>query len=101
MMRLPPRSTLFPYTALFRSAVSDQTSIESVPSVKRANEAGHAIGLGQMNLHGYLARERIHYGSAEGLDFTNIYFYTVAYHAIRASNRLAIERGRAFEGFES
>jgi ribonucleoside-diphosphate reductase alpha chain len=83
------------------TAVSDQTSIESVPSVKRANEAGHAIGLGQMNLHGYLARERIHYGSAEGLDFTNIYFYTVAYHAIRASNRLAIERGRAFEGFES
>ncbi|WP_298455105.1 class 1b ribonucleoside-diphosphate reductase subunit alpha [uncultured Cellulomonas sp.] len=82
------------------TAVSDQTSIESVPSVKRANDAGHAIGLGQMNLHGYLARERVHYGSAEGLDFTNIYFYTVAYHAIRASNRLAIERGRAFEGFE-
>lgn len=82
------------------TAVSDQTSIESVPSVKRANSAGHAIGLGQMNLHGYLARERIFYGSDEGLDFTNIYFYTVAYHAIRASNRLAIERGTAFEGFE-
>lgn len=81
------------------TAVSDQTSIESVPSVKKGNEGGHAIGLGQMNLHGYLARERIHYGSDEGLDFTNIYFYTVAYHAIRASNQLAIERGRAFEGF--
>ena len=82
------------------TAVSDQTSIDSVPSVKLANAGGHAIGLGQMNLHGYLARERIHYGSDEGLDFTNIYFYTVAYHAIRASNRLAIERNRAFEGFE-
>jgi len=81
------------------TAVSDQTSIESVPSVKRANATGHAIGLGQMNLHGYLARERIYYGSDEGLDFTNIYFYTVAFHAIRASNRLAIERGSAFEGF--
>ncbi|MBU4336530.1 MAG: class 1b ribonucleoside-diphosphate reductase subunit alpha, partial [Actinobacteria bacterium] len=81
------------------TAVSDQTSIESVPSIKKGNEGGHAIGLGQMNLHGYLARERIHYGSPEGLDFTNIYFYTVAYHAIRASNQLAIERGRAFEGF--
>ena len=81
------------------TAVSDQTSIESVPSVKRANAGGHAIGLGQMNLHGYLARERIHYGSAEGLDFTNIYFYTVAYHAIRASNLLAIERNTAFDGF--
>ena len=53
-----------------------------------------------MNLHGYLARERIFYGSDEGLDFTNIYFYTVAFHAIRASNRLAQERGQAFDGFE-
>src|SRR5690606_13617270 len=50
--------------------------------------------------HGYLARERIHYGSDEGIDFTNMYFYTVAYHAIAASNRLAIERGQAFGGFE-
>ncbi len=82
------------------TAVSDQTSIDSVPSIRRANDEGHAIGLGQMNLHGYLARERIHYGSEEGLDFTNIYFLTVAYHAIRASNRLAIERGKAFGGFE-
>ncbi|HEY0239529.1 MAG TPA: ribonucleotide-diphosphate reductase subunit alpha, partial [Friedmanniella sp.] len=82
------------------TAVSDQTSIESVPSVKKANNGGHAIGLGQMNLHGYLARERIFYGSDEGLDFTNIYFYTVAYHAIRASNLLAEERGTSFLGFE-
>jgi ribonucleoside-diphosphate reductase alpha chain len=82
------------------TGVADQTSIESVPSIKRANAGGHAIGLGQMNLHGYLARERIFYGSDEGLDFTNIYFYTVAYHAIRASNLLAKERGSAFEGFE-
>jgi ribonucleoside-diphosphate reductase alpha chain len=82
------------------TAVSDQTSIDSVPSVKRANAGGHAIGLGQMNLHGYLARERIFYGSEEGIDFTNIYFYTVAFHAIRASNLLAKERGQAFEGFE-
>ncbi|WP_232014266.1 class 1b ribonucleoside-diphosphate reductase subunit alpha [Cellulomonas fimi] len=82
------------------TAVSDQTDIESVPSVKLANRGGHAIGLGQMNLHGYLARERIFYGSDEGLDFTNIYFYTVAYHAIRASNLLAQERKQAFYGFE-
>nr|WP_221247562.1 class 1b ribonucleoside-diphosphate reductase subunit alpha [Gordonia humi] len=82
------------------TAVADQTSIDSVPSIKRANDDGHAIGLGQMNLHGYLARERIFYGSEEGIDFTNIYFYTVAYHAIRASNKIAKERGSAFAGFE-
>lgn len=81
------------------TAVADQTSIDSVPSIKKANDEGHAIGLGQMNLHGYLARERIFYGSDEGVDFTNIYFYTVLFHALRASNKLAIERGSYFAGF--
>src|SRR5699024_11471436 len=80
--------------------VSDQTRIDSVPSSVKTNDDGHAIGLGQMNLHGYLAREPIHYGSEEGIDFTNIYFLTIAYHATRASNRLAIERGPAFVCFE-
>ncbi|TDK24251.1 class 1b ribonucleoside-diphosphate reductase subunit alpha [Arthrobacter crusticola] len=82
------------------SAVSVMSNITSVPSIAKGNEQSHAIGLGQMNLHGYLARERVHYGSEEGLDFTNIYFYTVVYHAIRASNLLAIETGRTFGGFE-
>ena len=82
------------------TAVSDMSHIASVPSVAKGNAESHAIGLGQMNLHGYLARERIFYGSEEGVDFTNIYFYTVTYHALRASNRLAVERGQRFKGFE-
>jgi len=82
------------------SAVSDMSYISSVPSVADGNLQSHAIGLGQMNLHGYLARERVHYGSEEGLDFTNIYFYTVLFHALRVSNQLAIEHGAAFGGFE-
>ena len=73
--------------------------IYSVPSIEQGNDDSHAIGLGQMNLHGYLARERIHYGSDEGIDFTNIYFYTVVFHAMRASNQIAKERGTYFEGF--
>ena len=81
------------------TAVSDQTSIDSVPSIERGNSESHAIGLGQMNLHGYLARERIYYGSEEGVDFTNIYFYTVLFHALRASNAIARERGNWFAGF--
>src|ERR1700743_2113720 len=80
--------------------VRDQTHIWSVPSIEQGNNDSHAIGLGQMNLHGYLARERILYGSEEGVDFTNIYFYTVLYHALRASNRIAIERGSKFGGFD-
>ncbi|WP_311478870.1 class 1b ribonucleoside-diphosphate reductase subunit alpha [uncultured Gulosibacter sp.] len=82
------------------TAVSDMSSIDSVPSIRDGNAKSHAIGLGQMNLHGYLGRERIHYGSEEGLDFTNIYFYTVLFHAIRASMTIARERGERFDGFE-
>ncbi|SFI22478.1 MULTISPECIES: class 1b ribonucleoside-diphosphate reductase subunit alpha [Microbacterium] len=81
------------------TAVSDQSHIRSVRSIEDGNDRSHAIGLGQMNLHGYLAREHVHYGSEEGIDFTNIYFYTVVFHALRASNQLAIERGTAFDGF--
>jgi ribonucleoside-diphosphate reductase alpha chain len=82
------------------NSVSEQSHISSVRSIEDGNDKSHAIGLGQMNLHGYLARERIYYGSEEGIDFTNIYFYTVVFHALRASNKLAMERGRAFDGFE-
>lgn len=82
------------------TAVSDLSHIACAPTVVRGNSESHAIGLGQMNLHGYLAREKIHYGSEEGLDFTNIYFYIVTFHALKASNQLAIERGESFSGFE-
>jgi len=81
------------------TAVSDQSHIESVRSIEDGNDRSHAIGLGQMNLHGYLARERVFYGSEEGVDFTNIYFYTVLFHALRASMNIAKERGVTFEGF--
>ncbi len=83
------------------TAVSDLSNIDSVTSIKYGNDESHAIGLGQMNLHGYLARERVHYGSEEGIDFTNIYFYTVLFHALKASNTIARERGKAFGGFEN
>ena len=83
------------------TAVSDMSHISSVRSIEDGNDKSHAIGLGQMNLHGYLARERIHYGSPEGIDFTNIYFYTVLFHALKASNALAKERGTTFDNFEN
>ena len=82
------------------TAVSDMSHIRSVPSIEAGNAASHAIGLGQMNLHGYLAREGIPYGSPEGLDFTNLYFYTVTWHALHTSMMLARERNQRFAGFE-
>lgn len=82
------------------TAVSDMSHIRSVPSIEAGNAASHAIGLGQMNLHGYLAREGIAYGSPEGLDFTNLYFYTITWHALHISMMLARERNQRFAGFE-
>jgi ribonucleoside-diphosphate reductase alpha chain len=82
------------------TAVADMSYIESVMSIAEGNKKSRAIGLGQMNLHGYLGREQIHYGSEEGIDFTNIYFYTVLYYALKASNKLAKETGSPFDGFE-
>ncbi|NMN00208.1 ribonucleotide-diphosphate reductase subunit alpha [Bifidobacterium sp. DSM 109958] len=81
------------------TSVAEHTRIDAVPSIRRGNDEGHAIGLGQMNLHGFLAREGIQYGSDEALDFTDMYFMTVAYHAYRASHALAVERGMAFKSF--
>lgn len=81
------------------TAVADKTSIESVPPVRDGNNASHAIGLGQMNLHGYLGREHIEYGSEEGLDFTNAYFAAVMYQCLRASHKIAVEKGTAFADF--
>ncbi|MBQ0321785.1 class 1b ribonucleoside-diphosphate reductase subunit alpha [Enterobacter asburiae] len=82
------------------TAVSDMSHIRSVPSIEAGNAASHAIGLGQMNLHGYLAREGIAYGSPEGLDFTNLYFCTITWHALHTSMMLARERSQRFAGFE-
>ncbi len=81
------------------TAVADMTAIDSVPSVRQGNDQSHAIGLGQMNLHGFLGREHIEYGSEEALDFTNAYFAAVLYASLRASLKIAQERGEAFAEF--
>lgn len=80
--------------------VSDTSDVAVVPSIHAGNERSHAVGLGQMNLHGYLARSGIDYASKAAVDFTDAYFRTVRYHAIWASTRIARERERTFDGFE-
>jgi len=82
------------------NAVSEQSHISAVRSIEYGNDKSHAIGLGQMNLHGYLAREHVHYGSEESIDFTSAYFAAVLHYALKASNQLARERGTTFDGFE-
>jgi ribonucleoside-diphosphate reductase alpha chain len=80
--------------------VSDITSIDSVPSVRNGNDKSHSIGLGQFGLHQFFLEEGMQYGDDNSVDFTNIYFMTVAYHALQASNELAKYRGKKFFDFE-
>ncbi|AIW14255.1 ribonucleotide-diphosphate reductase subunit alpha [Vibrio tubiashii ATCC 19109] len=82
------------------NAVSEMSAIDSVPSIRRGNDESHAIGLGQMNLHGFLAREQIHYDSEEAIDFTSAYFAATLFHCLTASNKLAQEKQQVFVGFE-
>ena len=83
------------------SAVADFSYIESVMSIAEGNKRSRAIGLGQMNLHGYLGSQHIHYDSEEAVDFTNIYFMSVLYYALKASMELAKETGEKFDNFEN
>lgn len=83
------------------TTVSELSDISSVPSIENGNQKSHAIGLGQMNLHGFFGREGIRYGSEESIDFTNIYFYSVLYQALKASNKIAFEKEETFDGFEN
>ncbi len=82
------------------NAVSEMSAIDSVPSIRKGNDESHAIGLGQMNLHGFLAREQIHYDSEEAIDFTSAYFAAILFHCLTASNKLAQEKQQVFVGFE-
>ena len=82
------------------TAVSELSYIDSVMSVAEGNKKSRAIGLGQMNLHGYFGKSEMMYGDEESLDFTNMYFLAVLYHALKASNKLAIEKGEAFDNFK-
>lgn len=82
------------------TAVSEMTNIESVPSVKRGNENLRSIGLGQMNLHGYLAQQHIEYGSPEALEFVDAYFSTMRYFALWNSAYMCATGAEPFKGFE-
>jgi len=81
--------------------VSDITNIAMVPSVQKANKELHSVGLGAMNLHGFLAKNFIMYESKEALDFCNVFFMMVNFYSLQSSMEIAKERKETFVGFES
>lgn len=79
--------------------VSDEANIQNAPGVKKANSELHSVGLGVMNLHGYLAKNQIGYESEEAKDFANVFFMMMNYYSIERSMQIAKERGETFVDF--
>ncbi|RLK62415.1 class 1b ribonucleoside-diphosphate reductase subunit alpha [Atopobacter sp. AH10] len=80
--------------------VTDHSHIKAVPSVKNGNDKAHTIGLGAMGLHTFFALNEMHYGSAESIEFTDLYFMLLNYYTLKSSCAIAKERGVTFDGFE-
>lgn len=80
--------------------VSDITNIDIVPSIKKANDELHSVGLGAMNLHGYLVKNQIAYESREALDFCNVFFMMMNFYSLERSMEIAKDRKTVFKDFD-
>lgn len=82
------------------TVVTDQSAVANAPGVRKANRELHSVGLGVMNLNGFLAKNKITYESAEARDFCRTFFAAMNYYSLERSMQIARERGVTYEGFE-
>ncbi|MES5057054.1 class 1b ribonucleoside-diphosphate reductase subunit alpha [Bacillus velezensis] len=82
------------------TTVTRKTNIVNAPAVARANTLMRSIGLGQMNLHGFLAQNKIAYESEEAKDFANTYFMMVNFYSLQRSMEIARETGETYYKFD-
>jgi ribonucleoside-diphosphate reductase alpha chain len=82
------------------SSVSRMTSIENAPTVKKANNELRSVGLGAMNLHGFLAKNKISYESEYAIDFVRTFFMMMNYYSLEASMLIARQTGETFKDFK-
>lgn len=93
------------YEAVFAAmkaltAVSNMSHIDNAPGVLKANEELHSVGLGVMNLHGYLAKNLIPYDSDEAKEFADVFFAAMNYYSILASMHIARKTKTTFKDFD-
>lgn len=82
------------------NVVSDLSNINNAPGVKKANKELHSVGLGAMNLHGYLSKNNIHYESEYAKEFANQFFMMVNYYSVKRSMEIAKEKNETFKDFD-
>ena len=93
------------YEAVFAAmkaltAVSNMSHIDNAPGVVKANDELHSVGLGVMNLHGYLAKNLIPYDSDEAKEFADVFFAAMNYYSILASMHIARKTKTTFKDFD-
>lgn len=82
------------------SQVSDISFIANAPGIKKANNDLHAVGLGAMNLAGFLAKNKISYESDKALEFASVLFAAINYYSLKSSCKIAQKKQKKFVGFE-
>ena len=87
------------YSIKALTKVADKTDIKNAPAIRKANNEMHSVGLGAMNLHGFLAQNGIAYESKDAIEFVDAFFRTVNYWTIMESTDIAKERNQTFKGF--
>ena len=93
------------YEAVFAAmkaltSVSNMSHVDNAPGVIKANEELHSVGLGVMNLHGYLAKNLIPYDSDEAKEFADVFFAAMNYYSILASMHIARKTKTTFKDFD-
>lgn len=81
--------------------ISDASDLSFVQTIDNGNSKNHAIGLGAMGLHSFLANNQIQYESQDAVDFTGLYFLAMNYYTLVGSNKIAKERNQTFHNFEN
>lgn len=93
------------YEAVFAAmkaltSVSNMSHVDNAPGVVKANDELHSVGLGVMNLHGYLAKNLIPYDSDEAKEFADVFFAAMNYYSILASMHIARKTKTTFKDFD-
>ena len=82
------------------TTVTDLSQIENAPGVRKANDELHSVGLGVMNLHGFLAKNHIEYESEEAKEFASVFFAMMNYYSLLSSCNIARTRRITFKDFD-
>ena len=93
------------YEAVFAAmkaltSVSNMSHVDNAPGVIKANDELHSVGLGVMNLHGYLAKNLIPYDSDAAKEFADVFFAAMNYYSILASMHIARKTKTTFKDFD-